>query len=290
VLLVSGSIKTNEWNAAVALQKLTKDSAESKHKVAVAYNPFFPDQKDRDQERRTLETKFQTGKVSKVYLQFGTNLEVLEEALKYLSSPSKDSKPEMFLPTKVLIAQQKFRPWKGVFLSDEFLSGPDGARQVIVDILRLYKKYDVELLFEAPGIRNDKDMEMVESLLGERDSGVSQPHTEKETSNSEPLPLVLGRPLQTRNQGPMEKPIAQGSEEIQQSAKIQKSNNRRPSPISQAMLYCRHRPLFYLGRTMFVGMTIMLYIWLLDTHQCSPSFCGTVPSRNGASVEHSKSS
>jgi deoxyribodipyrimidine photolyase len=125
-----------------------------------------------------------------VYLQFGTNLEVLEEALKYLSSaPASKGIPvaaSMFLPTKVLIAQQKFRPWKGVFLSDEFLSGPDGARQVIVNLLRLYKKYDVELLFEAPGIRNDKDMEIVESLLKERDSGVPQPHTEEKTSSSKP--------------------------------------------------------------------------------------------------------
>ena len=71
-------------------------------------------------------------------------------------------------------------------MSDEFLSGPDGARQVMVNLLRLCKKYDVELLFEAPGIRNDKDMEIVESLLGERDSGVPQPPTEEKTSSSKP--------------------------------------------------------------------------------------------------------
>jgi deoxyribodipyrimidine photo-lyase len=197
VLLVSGSIKTGEWNAAVALQKLAKDSTQNKHKVAVAYNPFFPDQKDRDQERRTLETKFQSGKVSKVYLQFGTNLEVLEEALQYLST-SLSSKEipvtaSMFLPTKVLIAQQKFRPWKGVFLSDEFLSGPDGARQVIINLMRMYEKYNVELLFEAPGIRNEKDMEIVQSLLEERDSGVLKPHADEKISSLEPVTASNGK-------------------------------------------------------------------------------------------------
>jgi hypothetical protein len=45
VLLVSGSIKSDVWNSAVALQKLTKDSADNKDMVAVAYNPFFPDQR-----------------------------------------------------------------------------------------------------------------------------------------------------------------------------------------------------------------------------------------------------
>jgi hypothetical protein len=42
VLLVSGSIKSDAWNSAVALQKLTQESVEHKHRVAVAYNPFFP--------------------------------------------------------------------------------------------------------------------------------------------------------------------------------------------------------------------------------------------------------
>jgi hypothetical protein len=191
VLLVSGSIKSDVWNSAIALQKLTQDSTiEHKQRVAVAYNPFLPDTKERDLERQTLETKLQTGRVSKVYLQFGVDLELLQEALDYLSlSPASQGIPiaaSMFLPTAKLIAQQRFRPWKGVFLSDKFLSGPDKARQVIVDLLRLYKKYDVEVLFEAPGIRNDKDMDLVESLLGERDSDVPTPRADEETSNAEP--------------------------------------------------------------------------------------------------------
>jgi deoxyribodipyrimidine photolyase len=192
VLLVSGSIKTDAWNSAVAIQKLTQnqDSVEHKHRVAVAYNPFLPDKKERDLELQSLETKLQTGRISKVYLQFGIDLELLQEALDYLSlSPSSQGIPiaaSMFLPTAKLIAQQRFRPWKGVFLSDDFLSGPGKAREAIVDLLRLYKKYDVEVLFEAPGIRNDKDMDLVESLLRERDSDVPQPRVEEKTSNPEP--------------------------------------------------------------------------------------------------------
>ena len=48
-----------------------------------------------------------------------------------------------------LLAQQKFRPWNGVFLSDEYLSGVEGARDITVALLRIYKCYEVIPLVES---------------------------------------------------------------------------------------------------------------------------------------------
>lgn len=50
------------------------------------------------------------------------------------------------------------------------MSGPDNAQRIVVDLLRIYRQYNVELLIEAPGIRQDRDMELLEVLLAKRDA------------------------------------------------------------------------------------------------------------------------
>jgi len=103
-------------------------------------------------------------------LQFGTDLIRLKQALEVLSSQNNiQLAGSLFLPTKQLIAQQKFRPWNGVFLSSDFLSGPEAASGIVVEMIKLYQAYNAEILWEAPGIRTLKDLEMIEQLM--KDSG-----------------------------------------------------------------------------------------------------------------------
>lgn len=171
ILLVSGSQSTEEWNSAVALQKLKE--VRSDRKVAVAYNPFFPDQEDRHNEWLRLEQKIASGLVGKIYLQFGTDPDLLEKALHKLQPLCEKHEIQLaasvFLPTKQLIAQQNFRPWKGVYLSDNFLAGPEQARHIVVRLLCLHRKYNVQPLIEAPGVRKESDLELVKSILQARD-------------------------------------------------------------------------------------------------------------------------
>jgi deoxyribodipyrimidine photolyase len=172
ILLVSGSGgKSNVWNTVQALQYIPKDYC---GKVAVAYNPYFPDPRDQAIENQRLEEKLATGKVTKVYLQFGSDLLKLKEALEYLQqvvvSCSEDQNHvqlagSLFLPTAKLIAQQKFRPWNGVFLSPEFLEGSESASAIVLQMMKLYAAHGVELLWEAPGIRTEKDWNVVEMLM-----------------------------------------------------------------------------------------------------------------------------
>ena len=111
--------------------------------------------------------KLSSSTISKVYLQFGTDLNRLKDALEMLSQHPNQPllAGSLFLPTKKLIAQQKFRPWNGVFLSPEFLSGPDHATAIVIEMIKLYQRYNVELLWEAPGIRTETDMALVQDLL-----------------------------------------------------------------------------------------------------------------------------
>jgi hypothetical protein len=125
--------------------------------------------------------------VTKVYLQFGTDIIKLRRGLEYIhqlttttstttsynnnKSTIETKKKEVtitgsiFLPTAKLIAQQKFRPWNGVYLSEQFLSSPSMATEIVISIIRLYNEFNVEILWEAPGIRNDKDMIVVQNLM-----------------------------------------------------------------------------------------------------------------------------
>ncbi len=198
ILLITGSGPKGKLCSLTALQRLQKESIHNNSIVpsmAVAFNPFFPNKQDYEEEKSRLEQKLATGIVSKVYIQFGADLERLQSALQLLttlqsatttSSSSSSSTTALtaatkrfeicgsiFLPTKMLIAQQKFRPWNGVFLNDEFLSSEDGARRIVLQMMRLYEEYSSEILIEAPGVRSENDWDVVESLLKERDELLS---------------------------------------------------------------------------------------------------------------------
>ena len=157
--------------------------------IAIAYNPFFPLEKDISIEKQRLIDKLNTNQVNKIYIQFGTNLNVLQSTLKWLindilpqycqntTTTNNNNKQKriticgsIFLPTKKLIAQQKFRPWNGVYLSQEFLNSPHDAYQIVVQMMKLYQKFGCEILIEAPGVRNEKDMDLVQQLLKDRDT------------------------------------------------------------------------------------------------------------------------
>ena len=81
----------------------------------------------------------------------------------------------LFVPSAKLIAQQQFRPWKGVYLTPDFLRGPQPAGQIIVEMLKLYRQHDMELLWEAPGIRTEKDLATILDLMHRATTSSSTP-------------------------------------------------------------------------------------------------------------------
>jgi hypothetical protein len=185
ILLITGSGPKGNLDSVLALERLQNrgkylnesalDSSARMATIAVAYNPFFPSKEELEIEQERLMKKIAMKQVSKIYLQFGTDLERLRSSLDWLSKLRQEHTDlsicgSIFLPTKKLIAQQKFRPWNGVFLSEEFLDSEDGARGIILQMMRLYEDYGCEILIEAPGVRNTKDMALVEALLHDRDA------------------------------------------------------------------------------------------------------------------------
>ena len=58
----------------------------------------------------------------------------------------------------------RFRPWNGVFLSEEYLSSVDRARAITADILALYSQHGVVPLVES-NICTTKELRQCLDLL-----------------------------------------------------------------------------------------------------------------------------
>ncbi|KAL3904048.1 MAG: hypothetical protein SGARI_005105, partial [Bacillariaceae sp.] len=83
ILIINGSGDKMAWNTVSALEAVSKASVESPL-LAVAYNPYFPNQDEQDKENQRLKDKLATRCVGKVYLQFGSDLGRLKTGLEYL--------------------------------------------------------------------------------------------------------------------------------------------------------------------------------------------------------------
>jgi hypothetical protein len=147
--------------------------------LGVAYNPYFPTAQERQVENKRLHDKMSTAIVSSVWLQFGSNAELLREGLQELkrcciaakhTDTATDTAPwcgvrvvgSVFVPSKQFLAQQKFRPW--LPLSQEYLSSIDTATAMTQQILQVYKEFNVEILIEST-VKSEADMTKVMNFL-----------------------------------------------------------------------------------------------------------------------------
>ena len=178
ILLVSGSQK-RKVDSVQALQTLSKWNDLPKDiRFGVAFNPYVGLAKETKEggsaeegeralreERRRLEEKLNTGLVSSIWLQFGTNANHLRKELTRLrritSVPIFGS---VFVPTNRFLAQFRFRPWRGVYCNESYLSSVESATTYTHDLLHVYASFDVEPLVES-AVSSMKEFETVQKLL-----------------------------------------------------------------------------------------------------------------------------
>eukprot|EP01036_Dinobryon_divergens_P032337 gene32338-41899_t len=137
--------------------------------LGAAFNPYYTSESGNDFERSRLVQKLLTGYISVLYLQFGSNPTMLEQNLEYVNSVVDREKVQIygsvFLPSKQLIARMKFRPWKGLLLTEEFLSGVEQAEGIVQEMLRIYRAYNVTPIIET-AFRTHEEAQYMEQLLG----------------------------------------------------------------------------------------------------------------------------
>ena len=86
-----------------------------------------------------------------------------------MRSLSSDRQPlrvygSVFIPSRQLLAQQKFRPWNGVFLSDEYLSCVEAADAITRQVVDAYAQYDVQVLVET-NLKNEAEWRHAKELI-----------------------------------------------------------------------------------------------------------------------------
>jgi len=162
VLLVSGSQKRSSLDSVSALSMLNDDHLFFNKDIdfGVAFNPYLQGILF-DEEILRLEKKLQSGLVSSIWIQFGTDCKLLKSRLdlvlnilaKTIINKSKISNIMLFgsilIPSKQFLTRFKFRPWKGVYCASEFLESVDFADKQIAKLLKTYKQYKICPLIET---------------------------------------------------------------------------------------------------------------------------------------------
>ena len=177
VLLVSGSQKRVSIDSVSALYMLKDNSLFFNQDISfgVAFNPYLPPYLF-DEEILRLEKKLQSGLVSSIWIQFGTDYKLLKSRIEILSrmisatinKNPKISKISLFgsilIPSKQFLARFKYRPWKGVYCSNEFLESEELAYKIITNLLKTYKQNEIFPLIET-NITTDQHLKKLSNIF-----------------------------------------------------------------------------------------------------------------------------
>ena len=177
VLLISGSQKRVTLDSVSTLSFLKDNPKFSKSNlsIGVAFNPYLPGFMF-DEEIIRLDKKLKSGLVNSIWIQFGTDIRLLESRIKILkniilSTIDNNSKKlniilygSILIPSKQFLTRFKFRPWKEVYCSREFLNSPEFAINHTYEILKTYKNYDICPIIETK-TSTEESLNSLKSIL-----------------------------------------------------------------------------------------------------------------------------
>ena len=159
ILLVSGSNKKKNFDSIDVLGSLKKEK-NLEVKLGIAFNPYLKKYYKISSERERFERKFSTGLINSIWFQYGTDIKVLQKELSYLKEVAKNKKlnlfGSLFIPSKQFIARFKFRPWKEVHISENFLYSLENFFDFTRDLVSFYKKNNITPVIESDFSSSDK--------------------------------------------------------------------------------------------------------------------------------------
>jgi len=171
ILLVSGSNKKKNFDSIDALGFLKKEK-NLKVKLGIAYNPYLKKYYEDTLERKRLDRKLSSGLINSIWFQYGTDIKVLQNEVTYLKEVAKNKKINLFgsllIPSKQFIARFKFRPWKGVHVSEKLLCSLDDFYDFTRDLVCFYKKNNITPVIESDFSSSDKLNSVYSFLENER--------------------------------------------------------------------------------------------------------------------------
>ncbi len=174
ILLISGSNKKKNFEV-LDVMKDFKNDENLKIDIGIAYNPYLKSYYNLYDERLKLEKKFSTGLIKSIWLQFGTDIKLLESEIIYLKkfilnnfSKDNDQKIKIFgsllIPSRQFISRFKFRPWKEVYISDKYLNSLHDFYAFTRDLIEIYVENDICPVIETE-ISSLEKLEDIYTLL-----------------------------------------------------------------------------------------------------------------------------
>jgi len=168
ILLVSGSNKKKNFDSIDVLAYLKKEK-NLKVKFGIAYNPYLKKYYNISSERERFERKISTGLINSIWFQYGTDIKVLQNEVSFLKKSPKYEKLNLFgsllIPSKQFIARFKFRPWKGVHISEKYLYSLDFFNGFTRDLVCFYENNNITPVIETDFSSSEK-LNSVYSFLG----------------------------------------------------------------------------------------------------------------------------
>ena len=170
ILLVSGSNKKKNFDSINVLGKI-KEEKNLKVKLGIAYNPYLEKYYKDTSERERFDRKLSSGLINSIWFQYGTDIKVLQNEVSYLKKKAKFEKINLFgsllIPSKQFVARFKFRPWKGVYISEKFLCSLENFYDFTKDLICFYKNNNITPVIETDFASPEK-LDSVYSFLGMR--------------------------------------------------------------------------------------------------------------------------
>ena len=159
ILLVSGSNKKKDFDAINVLSKI-KEEKNLNVKLGIAYNPYLSKYYEDASERERLDRKLSCGIINSIWFQYGTDIKILQNEVTYIKKVAKNEKIDLFgsllIPSKQFIARFKFRPWKGVHISEKFLCSLDNFYDFTRDLVCFYKNNNITPVIETDFSSSEK--------------------------------------------------------------------------------------------------------------------------------------
>lgn len=146
-LLISGVSKSKYNTVQVLDISKTIYKSDQYPKIAVAYNPFLTGVNLKI-ENDYIQSKIQSGIISSIYLQIGIDLKVIQESIQYLRQlqPNLNVYISLINPTPTRLAQFNYRPWKGVYLPQEYLKSSNTAIAINKSIYNVARELNVNII------------------------------------------------------------------------------------------------------------------------------------------------
>jgi len=180
VLLISGSQKRSTLDTVKALNALKDNSLflTGDFSMGVAFNPYLSSFSFEEEIKR-LEKKIQSGLVTSIWIQFGTDIILFESRIKILkelisstlgsNSNQLDIKffGSILIPSKQFLARFKYRPWKGVYCSQAFLDSIEVANHIVLKLFETYKFNKIIPIIET-NVSNEVQLNSLDAFFTQK--------------------------------------------------------------------------------------------------------------------------